>query len=153
MTTRSFPLMTLTRSASSSRRVSTSRLSRIRCMDLLVQVIANTARTVGTSTRLSLPMRSWIVSSAMTHPRSSGCLVCDIRDTIRVSNANRPQRNATTHCATSVRRSGGGRRAKAHSARLVLSVEHLSAWLSLRHASTPTNPRRRKKRCVHIRRA
>jgi len=102
-----------------------SLISRIRCMDSLLQVTVDVARTVGTSTKRSLPMRSTSVSSATTHPRSSGCLVCDIRDSMRVSDANRPQRNATTRSATSARRSGGGRRPKGRSARLVPSVECL----------------------------
>lgn len=151
MTTRSFPLATSTRSASSSRRVSIPGLSRIDCMNLLVQDTANAARTVGTSTKLNLSMRSTIVSFATTHPRSSDCSVCDIRNHMHPSDTNQPQRNATTYCATSARRSGGGRRARARSARLAPFVEHLLAWLSLRRAFMPTKPRKRKKRCVHTR--
>jgi hypothetical protein len=103
------------------------RSARIRCLDSQFQVTANTARTVGTNTKRSLPRRSTSVSSATTRPRSSDYLVCDTRHYIRVSDANWPQRNATMPSATSARRSGGGRRARVRSARLAPSVEHLSA--------------------------
>jgi hypothetical protein len=143
MTIRSIPLATSTKLAASSKRVRTSPFPRERCMNLLLQVTANAAMTVGTSTERSLPMKSTSVSSATIHLRNSDCLVSDTRCPIHVSDANWPQRNATTLSATSAQRSGGDRRARDRNARLAPSVEHPSVWSSLRRAFMPTDPQKR----------